>query len=549
MGRGRFAWCVISLSLSLSPRLLSVHGIVFLFLLASGISCLFPWTVVPLVSPGFITGLFPCLSVCLWDIPFLHIITRNCLFFSSCHTASINKPAASLSGLNHNISVTLDLVQHTTQHHRGPSTGEMHLQTTTLVCVLLAATAEAGPLGSIVRREGASRYQLARRNGTEPSSSSSSSKLLEQTPSATIVTALVPDQLLSVTTTSSASQTSRASSPTLTSPTTTQTPPTEEEEAIKAPLSSPVAQIPTIVTDVPSPTATVTPAEFADNVAAAKDLNALFSTLTGESACTTGQAACIDGALAFCTNGRSFDTLACPAGTGCYALPMTTAEGVGLGCVSKKAAEDLLGGGGGASGPAVSSAVSSAISSPAVTSSSSEDGKFTRTATITQSTGAVTITMTVDPNRDATTSSSSTASRPTDVLEVFPINDDEPTTTLTTTVVESTATTTSVVPAITSPAADVPEETPTRTRTRNRGPRPTATPTESSGGDDERGGQPTPTQAPANPDRSGPGDDTRVTFTLVETVTVTEKEREVVTVTVAAPREAGTVVVIKRGWW
>lgn len=474
----------------------------------------------------------------------------------------------------------------------------MYLQTT-LLCALLAATTEAGPLGSVVRREGAQRHHLARRNGTEPSSSS---KVLDKTPTTTVVT-FVPGDLLSVTTkpfaptapesipSSSLSLASTLTLPITSSPPSSSTLPsstaaqTSPTEVLRAPISSPaassaagsspVAEIPTIVTDIPSPTSTVTPTEFADNVAQAKDLNSLFSTLTGQSACAQGQAACIDGSLAFCSNGKTFDLLPCPTGTGCYALPMTTTEGVGLGCVSKAAAEELLGGGAAPGSPAASSALSSPASS-APSSSAASEGQFTRTATVTQSSGIVTVTMTVDPNRSlpaadptpTTSSSSRRAARPTDVLEVFPINDDEPTTTLTTTLVQTSATTVPAVPAVTGvdpgeSASEVPPR-PTRTRTRNRGrPTPTATATEEGGvqptptetgtdggnGGGNRGGQPQPTLPPPNnPDRGAPGDDTRVTFTLTETVRETVTEKEVVTVTVSGVQEAGTVVVIKRGW-
>lgn len=461
---------------------------------------------------------------------------------------------------------------------------------TTLVCALLAATAEAGPLGSVVRREGAQRFHLARRNGTEPSSSS---KVLDKNPTTTVVT-FVPGDLLSVTTkpfaptapesipSSSLSLASTLTLPITSSPPSSSTLPSSTAiqssptEVLRAPISSPpassaagsspVAEIPTIVTDIPSPTSTVTPTEFAHNVAQAKDLNSLFSTLTGQSACAQGQAACIDGSLAFCSNGKTFDLLPCPTGTGCYALPMKTTEGVGLGCVSKAAAEELLGGGAAPSSPAVSSALSSPASSAPASSAPSSEGQFTRTATVTQSSGIVTVTMTVDPNRslpaaDPTTiptTSSRRAPRPTDVLEVFPINDDEPTTTLTTTVVQTSATTVPAVTAVVPDESEVPPR-PTRTRTRNRGrPTPTVTATEEGGGlptptDGGGGGQqqpqPTTLPPPNNPDRGAPGDDTRVTFTLTETVRETVTEKEVVTVTVSAVQEAGTVVVIKRGWW
>ncbi|KAK1457182.1 hypothetical protein CCUS01_01649 [Colletotrichum cuscutae] len=106
---------------------------------------------------------------------------------------------------------------------------------------------------------------------------------------------------------------------------------------------TPNNQVPTIRTSTPAATATISPAVAANNLASAKTFNTLFASLTEQSACTAGQIACVKGNVGFCGANGAFAIQSCGSGTSCFALPMTTTEGVIVGCYDPKVASQVLG--------------------------------------------------------------------------------------------------------------------------------------------------------------------------------------------------------------
>ncbi|KZZ92170.1 hypothetical protein AAL_06380 [Moelleriella libera RCEF 2490] len=108
------------------------------------------------------------------------------------------------------------------------------------------------------------------------------------------------------------------------------------------PTGTPDIDVPTVISTYPTGTVTVAADVYASNLAQAKDLNKVYSSLTPQSACLGTQAACIGGKMAEC-NGGAFSLADCPAAQKCYALPMTTTQGVQVACSDPKEAEKVLG--------------------------------------------------------------------------------------------------------------------------------------------------------------------------------------------------------------
>ncbi|GAB0134640.1 hypothetical protein EsDP_00003002 [Epichloe bromicola] len=108
------------------------------------------------------------------------------------------------------------------------------------------------------------------------------------------------------------------------------------------PTGTPDANVPTAITGFPTATTTVASAIYAGNVAQAKDLNKLYSSLTPQSACSGTQMACIQGKRAQCTDG-AFVLTACAANEKCYALPMTNTQGAKIACRDPEEAIKILG--------------------------------------------------------------------------------------------------------------------------------------------------------------------------------------------------------------
>ncbi|KAK4447722.1 hypothetical protein QBC34DRAFT_123013 [Podospora aff. communis PSN243] len=413
---------------------------------------------------------------------------------------------------------------------------------------LLFAAAEAGPLNIPDRREAAVKKWARDGAGKDSASGESGSGAFS-----TVVT-FVPGEALKGSATGAAPPvvSSFLSSGSVVVPTRTTVggpgkPSEDAANASDAPAKatgSPNSKIPTVVTDIPSPTGTISPDVLQSNLDTAKQFNADFATLTPESSCLANQAACITGKTALCGPAGAFVLTACPSGQSCFALPMDTTAGVQLKCVDKSTAERILG-----ALPAGEAPIDPV------------PGEFTKTATISATNGAVTVTMTVRPEapsaaptasegpdvtskttitRTLTTttapaeSSSLTTAAPSssstqDTLEVIPI----PSTTTITTTIRPPANPTGR-PRGGGPPQGPPNQDenpkqsePPRTRTRSRRPQPEPTATGGNGNGEEAA---KPTQAPGgggNP--KGPSEDTRVTFTLIETTTVTEKETVTVT--------------------
>ncbi|KAK0713122.1 hypothetical protein B0T26DRAFT_716501 [Lasiosphaeria miniovina] len=143
---------------------------------------------------------------------------------------------------------------------------------------------------------------------------------------------------------------------------------------------TPISNVPTVITSLPAPTATVDAAVYAKNLELARQYNNLFANLTRESACREPQAACITGDVAKCGTNGGFVMTPCPSDTSCFALPMNTTDGVELICVDKAAAAFILG------------------MLPSSSPSTSSVPKFTRTVTVTESSGIAKVTYTYDPN-------------------------------------------------------------------------------------------------------------------------------------------------------
>jgi hypothetical protein len=430
---------------------------------------------------------------------------------------------------------------------------------------LLFAAAEAGPLNIPDRREAAVKKWARDEAGKDSASGDSGSGAFS-----TIVT-FVPGEALKGSATGAAPPvvSSFLSGGSLVAPTETTTAgakPTEDAAKVSsAPgkaTGSPNSKIPTAVTDIPFPTGTISPDILQSNLETAKQFNADFATLTPDSSCLANQAACITGKTALCGPAGTFVLTACPSGATCFALPMDNTEGVQLKCVDKATAERILG------------------ALPAEAPAEPAPSEFTKTATISATNGAVTVTMTVRPGGEAPSSAapaesdvtskttitrtrttttkpaeSSSAAAPSSTgipLEVIPI---PPTTTTTTTIFTPPNPTGrprgggggGVPPQGPPNQGDGPnqsESQPPRTRTRTKRPQPepTATSTRDGNGNGEEPAK--PTQRPesgAGGGNKGPNEDTRVTFTLIETTTVTEKET--VTVTAAGSTVTARVAV------
>ncbi|KAG6910043.1 hypothetical protein DXG01_013767 [Tephrocybe rancida] len=66
----------------------------------------------------------------------------------------------------------------------------------------------------------------------------------------------------------------------------------------------------------------------------AQALNAKFSKLTADSACSTGDQACIGTGFSQCVGGK-FVTTACAASTACFALPLVNSPGTSIACTTE----------------------------------------------------------------------------------------------------------------------------------------------------------------------------------------------------------------------
>ncbi|KAK2589859.1 hypothetical protein QQS21_012468 [Conoideocrella luteorostrata] len=109
-----------------------------------------------------------------------------------------------------------------------------------------------------------------------------------------------------------------------------------------APTGKPDSNVPTANTNYPTATTTVAANIYASNLAEAKSLNKMYSSLSPQSACDRTQTACIEGKTAQCDNGR-FTLDECPAGQKCYALPMTNSQGAKINCIDPAEATKILG--------------------------------------------------------------------------------------------------------------------------------------------------------------------------------------------------------------
>ncbi|KAG5952821.1 hypothetical protein E4U53_007876 [Claviceps sorghi] len=139
------------------------------------------------------------------------------------------------------------------------------------------------------------------------------------------------------------------------------------------PTGTPNTNIPTANTNFPTATTRVEPATYAHNLAQARNLNTIFSSLTPQSACSGTQMACIAAKVGRCSNG-AFVLTDCPATTRCHVLPMTNTRGAKIACVEPADAVRILGpaaeGATSSSGPAgqpPKSTVSSPTTRPVVT--------------------------------------------------------------------------------------------------------------------------------------------------------------------------------------
>ncbi|KAK2003024.1 hypothetical protein LX36DRAFT_666729 [Colletotrichum falcatum] len=106
---------------------------------------------------------------------------------------------------------------------------------------------------------------------------------------------------------------------------------------------TPNNQVPTIRTSTPAASATISPEVATNNLASAKTFNTLFASLNEQSACTASQIACVKGNVGICGSNGAFAIQSCGSGTSCFALPMSTTEGVIVGCYDPKVASGILG--------------------------------------------------------------------------------------------------------------------------------------------------------------------------------------------------------------
>ncbi|XMA19862.1 hypothetical protein WAI453_012653 [Rhynchosporium graminicola] len=126
-------------------------------------------------------------------------------------------------------------------------------------------------------------------------------------------------------------------------------PPKKPLKTLTPVISSPIILVPTALPPPPPSSNTVPPETLASNLALAQSYNSLFSTLNFSSPCTiSGQIACIAGNQAQCNSEGSFViTDICKDGKKCFAMPMRSVQGVGVGCVDEGIASKVLGGQGG----------------------------------------------------------------------------------------------------------------------------------------------------------------------------------------------------------
>ncbi|KAK7435592.1 hypothetical protein Landi51_12988 [Colletotrichum acutatum] len=324
---------------------------------------------------------------------------------------------------------------------------------------------------------------------------------------------------------------------------------------------TPNNQVPTIRTSTPAATATISPAVAANNLASAKTFNALFASLTEQSACTAGQIACVKGNVGICGANGAFAVQSCGAGTSCFALPMTTTEGVIVGCYDPQVASRILGTpiSGSASVPGSTFTTTTAVPAPPPASS---DLGYESTVTITPTviatytisvtapgapgttsavqapgfTTTVFVTQTMAPapapsstaaeGEDPSTTSTSTRKTRTSTVEEETSKSGHSSTTKSTIVESSTTepTTTKAAGSTTTKASNPSTLTGTFTDTLIVNPIPTDAPSAAADAPSPIT-TPKPLSMPANGAQQG-------VSVLTVFVTVTEKEKETVTVTV-----------------
>ncbi|KXH64227.1 hypothetical protein CNYM01_12218 [Colletotrichum nymphaeae SA-01] len=171
---------------------------------------------------------------------------------------------------------------------------------------------------------------------------------------------------------------------------------------------TPNNQVPTIRTSTPAATATISPAVAANNLASAKTFNTLFASLTEQSACTAGQIACVKGNVGICGANGAFAIQSCGTGSSCFALPMTTTEGVIVGCYDPQVASQILGTPVSASASVPGSAATTTTAVPAPPPASSDLG-YESTVTITPTVIATYTISVTAPGAPGTTTSAAQA--------------------------------------------------------------------------------------------------------------------------------------------
>ncbi|KAK1979213.1 hypothetical protein LZ30DRAFT_690835 [Colletotrichum cereale] len=315
---------------------------------------------------------------------------------------------------------------------------------------------------------------------------------------------------------------------------------------------TPNNQVPTIRTSTPAASATVSPEVAANNLASAKTFNTLFASLTEQSACAAGQIACVKGNVGICGSDGAFAIQNCGTGTSCFALPMSTTEGVIVGCYDPKVASGILG------TPVSAPVPGSSTSAPQAPPASGVASDITTTITPTI---IATFTVSINPPA-ASPQTSSAAQAPgftttvvvTKTIEPVPAppsttaEEDGPPTTSTsgrrtrTSTAEEETTTVRSTTAESSPVSTTAETTRKATQSKST---PASTASSSTGTfTDTLIVNPIPTDEPSEPPTKlivGPTPSAspppginvpQGTPTLTVFVTVTQKERETVTVTV-----------------
>ncbi|KAK1971773.1 hypothetical protein LY78DRAFT_676604 [Colletotrichum sublineola] len=293
---------------------------------------------------------------------------------------------------------------------------------------------------------------------------------------------------------------------------------------------TPNNQVPTIRTSIPAASATISPEVAANNLASAKTFNTLFASLTEQSACAAGQIACVKGNVGICSSDGAFAIQSCGTGTLCFALPMSTTEGVIVGCYDPKVASGILGTpvpGSSTSASEVASEITTTITptiigtytvsiippaaSPQKSSAVQAPG-FTTTVVVTKTIEPVPApsSTTTEENSLPTTSTSRRHTR-TSTAESSPVS-------------TTAETTRQATPSKPAPVSTTSSSTGTFTDTLIVNPIPTDEPSE----------PPTDLVAGSTPSASPPvsNNASQGTPTVTVFVTVTQKERETVTVTV-----------------